>query len=424
MAHHNTSKSAYADLLKRLNRFPQGATSSRHLFDILKILFSEPEAEKVALLPLRPFTARKAAGIWDLKESEADVILQKLAARGILLDIMRDGRSVYTLPPPMAGFFEFSLMRIGGVVDERALSELYYKYINVEDDFIKSLVIGGPTQASRVFIHEPSLPENNIIEIYDYEKTSEVIKSARRISIGRCYCRHKMFHVGKACSAPTQNCITLNDAAESLSKHGITKIIDSSECMDVISEAYANNLVQIGENVQTGVHFICNCCSCCCEALLAVKRFAFLHPIHTTGFIATIDPEICSGCAKCINICPIQAITLVSSSAGDRKRAETDKNLCLGCGICIRSCPKAAIKMVPRKRKVITPVDTAQRFVLMAIERNKLQNLIFDSPDSGTHRFLAVILGAILRLPPVKRALANRQLQSIYLKRLMEIKLE
>jgi len=40
------------------------------------------------------------------------------------------------LPPPMAGFFEFSMMRIRDDVDQKLLGELFYQYITVEDDFI------------------------------------------------------------------------------------------------------------------------------------------------------------------------------------------------------------------------------------------------------------------------------------------------
>ncbi len=39
----------------------------------------------------------------------------------------------------MAGFFEFSLMRLRGDLDQKVLSELYYQYITVEEDFIKAL---------------------------------------------------------------------------------------------------------------------------------------------------------------------------------------------------------------------------------------------------------------------------------------------
>jgi hypothetical protein len=62
MAHHG-SRSVYDRLTERLNRFPQGAPPSESLFRILKILFSEREAALVSTLPIRPFTAARAAEI-------------------------------------------------------------------------------------------------------------------------------------------------------------------------------------------------------------------------------------------------------------------------------------------------------------------------------------------------------------------------
>ena len=56
----------------------------------------------------------------------------------------------------------------------------------------------------------------------------------------------------------------------------------------------------------------------------------------------------------------------------------------------------------------------------MAVERGKLQNLVFDNQVLTSHRALAAVLGAILALPPVKRTLASEQLQSRYLAMLLE----
>jgi hypothetical protein len=56
----------------------------------------------------------------------------------------------------------------------------------------------------------------------------------------------------------------------------------------------------------------------------------------------------------------------------------------------------------------------------MAVERGKLQNLIFDNRALWHHRAMAAILGVILRLPPVHRAMASRQMKSRYLLSLIE----
>jgi len=55
----------------------------------------------------------------------------------------------------------------------------------------------------------------------------------------------------------------------------------------------------------------------------------------------------------------------------------------------------------------------------MAIERGKLQNLIFDNHALASHRAMAAILGVILKLPPIKQAMASRQMKSVYLERLL-----
>jgi hypothetical protein len=55
----------------------------------------------------------------------------------------------------------------------------------------------------------------------------------------------------------------------------------------------------------------------------------------------------------------------------------------------------------------------------MAIERGKLQNLIFDNQALASHRAMAAILGVILKLPPLKQAMAGRQMKSRYLEALI-----
>lgn len=55
----------------------------------------------------------------------------------------------------------------------------------------------------------------------------------------------------------------------------------------------------------------------------------------------------------------------------------------------------------------------------MAIDKGKLQNLIFDNQALFSHRAMAAILGVILKLPPVKQAMASRQMKSRYLETLI-----
>jgi len=351
---HTTLKSGYTELVDRLNRFPQGAPPSGTLYKILEMLFSEREAEIVAQLPVRPFTAEKAATILKLSVPETRAILEELASRAILVDVDHDGESVYILPPPMAGFFEFSMMRLRGDVDQKV--------------------------------------------------------------------RHKMLHVDRNCDAPMEICMTFNGSAESLIKHGYARSVDVAEGMDLLQQAYERNLVQFGENVRERVNFICNCCGCCCEAMIAARKFGMLNPVHTSNFLPVVEESTCIGCGMCTNVCPVEAMTLVSSNDphdASARKAAVDEDVCLGCGVCVRTCPRKCLSLASRPQRVITPLNSLHRTIVMAIERGDLQDLIFDNRAMWNHRAMAAVLGTVLQLPPIKQAMASKQMKSRYLEYLI-----
>jgi NAD-dependent dihydropyrimidine dehydrogenase PreA subunit len=420
---HATSRTAYTSLAERLNRFPQGAPDGELLTRILKMLFSEREAELVALLPIRPFTASEAARRFATTPAKAKETLDALASRSLLLDVPKDGGETrYVLPPPMAGFFEFTLMRVRSDVDQKALSELFFQYLNVEEDFVRALFTEGQTQLGRVFVNEESLPADDAVHVLDYERASAAIRDASDVGVGTCYCRHKMEHLGKACGAPMEICMTLGRTASSLIRHGTAQRVPKEKALDLLALARDKGLVQFGENVRSEPSFICNCCGCCCEALLAQRRFGLLRPVHTTNFRPVVDEATCNGCGLCASACPVDAMAVVSAhdpKAPKRRTAKRLDDACLGCGVCVPACHRDALKLEPREARVFTPVDTVHRTVLMAIERGKLQELIFDNRAEASHRAMAAILGAILRLPPVKRALASRQMGSRYVEALL-----
>lgn len=209
---------------------------------------------------------------------------------------------------------------------------------------------------------EESLSSDPALEVLTYERASQVIETATHIGVGLCYCRHKMEHLDRACSAPMDICMTFNTSAASLTRHGIARTVDAVECLDLLQEARDHGLVQFGENVQRHVNFICNCWGCCCEAMSLVSANDPLKP--------------------------------------KRKTLRLHEDLCLGCGVCVPACPTNAIRLKTRDRRVITPVDSTRRTVAMAVERGTLQHLIFDNHGLASHRVMAAVLGTILRLPP------------------------
>ena len=456
---HLTSRDAYKNLEDRLNWFTQGAPSSETLTKILQVLFTEKEAKWVAKLPIRPFSLKKAAQLWGTTEAKAEKLLDRLCEKGLLVDSYDRGVRKFVLPPPMIGFFEFSLMRTRGDINQKYLSELFYQYINVEEDFIKELFLGMDTKLGRVFVNESVLMTEKTNHILDYERAAHIIEEADFIGVGTCFCRHKNYHLGIPCklNAPMETCLTFGNVARSLAEHGgYTRPIDKAEAKEILEMSYSYNLVQMGENVREHPAFMCNCCGCCCEALEAVRRFSPMQPIATTNYIPKINYDDCVSCGKCEKVCPILAISMQEEVVkGDgsfdnlhdschvikgndssdtlhakcqknrpldkvqKRRPVIDESICLGCGVCARNCPKKAITLQRRPIEVITPVNSTHRFVLQAIEKGTLQNLVFDNQAFANHRAMAAVFGTILKLPPLKQALASKQFKSVYLDHLL-----
>jgi ferredoxin len=314
------------------------------------------------------------------------------------------------------------MMRVRDDVDQKALAELFYQYLNVEEDFVRALFDGGETQLGRTFVSEPALSEENALHVLDFERASEVVRTATVRGVGLCYCRHKMEHLGRACAAPMDICMTFNTSAGSLVRHGHARAVSVSEGLELLHQARERGLVQFGENVRESVNFICNCCGCCCEAMIAARRFAAAHPIHTTHFLPALDAGRCNGCEKCVRACPVEAMGAVSANDPKhpkRSVARLDEDRCLGCGVCVRACGQGALTLRERGERKLTPLNGAHRAVLMALERGKLADLVFDNRLLWSHRALAALFGAILRLPPAKRLLATEQVRSRYLEALV-----
>jgi hypothetical protein len=75
---------------------------------------------------------------------------------------------------------------------------------------------------------------------------------------------------------------------------------------------------------------------------------------------------------------------------------------------------------VRREKRVVPPLDTVHRTVVMALERGGLAELLFDDRTLASHRILGAVLGAILKLPLVQRGLAAEQVKSRYLEAVLE----
>jgi heterodisulfide reductase subunit A len=75
-----------------------------------------------------------------------------------------------------------------------------------------------------------------------------------------------------------------------------------------------------------------------------VQRFLSQSSISIETPVAAIDPNLCTGCGNCPQVCPTNAIKL-EKREGILSLSEVDALKCIGCGNCVVVCPVKAINL-------------------------------------------------------------------------------
>jgi len=415
VGHIRNGNGVYGRLQKRLDRFPIGAPPAAALYEILKRLYTEEEAEVAARMPIR-FTDLAGIARRTGKSPEAlRPILHRMADKGLVMDFDHRGKFSYILSPTVVGFFEFAFMRVRSDLPQKEIAEHMVAYAHDEPDFARA-VFAGKTQVGRTLIHEDAVDPADLTQILDHERATHIVKEAKAWAVSLCYCRHIQEHEGKACAKPMEVCTTLNSAADYVVRHGLGRRISKEEALDVFARTRAEGLVHIGDNVKRRPAYVCHCCGCCCAMLSAINRFKMFDAVVTSPFEASFDTVKCNGCGLCAKKCPVSAIRI--EGEGKEKKAALSAEVCLGCGVCKPACARGSLSMAARKERVMVPETAWQRAVLMAIERGKFQNLLFDDFDRLDHAALRAVTRIVVGLSPVKKALLSQQVQSRFFRAL------
>jgi ferredoxin len=409
----------YHRLGKKIDSLTMKAPLNETFLRILKKIFTAEEAELLAKMPYTLSSTYRIAGIAGLEKARVQALLASMGGKGLVLDLYnaKDGQYYYMPSPVLVGLFEFTMMKAGDTEEKKECSVLFENYFH--DFYPANYSRGEQVGILRVIPIEETIPAEDSTEFLDYEKASSLIENSHRFAMGLCSCRHEKFLTHeKACDYPTDNCTMMGYGADYTIRYNLAREISKSEMLDNLARSKELGLVLCSENTRRRPMVICHCCKCCCNYLAGLNRFGFVNSAITSTFISHIDKSLCTGCGKCVEVCPVTAVGLFSANDpthAKKKKAAVDEDRCVGCGVCAVKCPAHAIAMVKRESRVIHPETTFERIILLSLERGNLQNQIFDNPESMTQEVMRTFIGAFLKLPPVKKTLMSDMFRSTFL---------
>ncbi len=173
----------------------------------------------------------------------------------------------------------------------------------------------------------------------DADSVEKIINTSEKIAVTKCTCRL----IAHKCDKPLEVCLQVGNAAKYTIDRGSGREVSKEEALKIVQDAAEAGLVHVTMNKAHAGHFICNCCSCCCQAfpLLISENLNLCDP---SRFQAEINPESCNSCETCLDRCYFNAIEEVKTDSGDSVMSIiADK--CMGCGLCQITCPEDAISL-------------------------------------------------------------------------------
>jgi Pyruvate/2-oxoacid:ferredoxin oxidoreductase delta subunit len=181
-----------------------------------------------------------------------------------------------------------------------------------------------------------------------------------------CICRKEHALRGHPCTHSSEVCLGFSKQPDMFENYPLGRRISKEEALKILAIAEEEGLVHNTFNVEQEPVFICNCCTCCCGIIQAVKAAKIPHLLAKCSFVASIDQETCTQCGVCADErCPIGAI----SEEDGIYRVLPER--CIGCGVCTPTCPTDSITLVqkPESEQIKPPAHMVEWNLARAASR-------------------------------------------------------
>ncbi len=330
----------YKKLARELDKIPEGypQTESGVELKILAKLFTPEQAELACRLNPEPQLAKTIAEKIGWEERQVFVALKEMTKKGLIAAERGNGGLAFKLIPFIVGFYE---NQYGRFDEEFAhLVEAYF-----EEAFHKMMSVKPPIH--RIIPLDEVIPVN--VEVMPYERASTYIEEAKSFGVIPCACRVQMRLIGQGCKHTEENCLLLSSRSDAFKRRDEIRTITKEEALELLADADEEGLVHSTTNVQKGVTYICNCCTCSCGTLRAVTQYGHLNAVGSSDFFAAVNESLCTGCMACIDRCQFNALDVPDEVC------QVDRSRCYGCGLCISVCPSWALSLKLKPGAEIQP---------------------------------------------------------------------
>jgi NAD-dependent dihydropyrimidine dehydrogenase PreA subunit len=352
--------------------------------ELIPLMKARYTPEDAALLTGMPFKGRSLEELCEMKEMDPEELgpkLEELARKAVVFQTKRGNSVRYSLNDSFFALYrsafwrgdrEESTVKVASLVNKYFYSGFMDDYKNVHSKMLRAIPIEKTIEDTR-----KTLP---------YEDVIKTVDKVDYFCVSTCACKHRKNidneHSDCKHSDMDEVCLHFDTLAHYVVDNGMGREITKEETLEILGKAANSGLVHAVANTQGTSDTICNCCSCCCQWFEAFHKLGHSRSVDPSNYKIMVEAETCKGCAKCVTLCPMDALQLrhhPSANNKINKVPQTDRDLCIGCGVCAHKCPTGSLVLVQKDIIVDTPVDYREYLRRFEAEKQKTSKPILCS---------------------------------------------